>query len=332
MARATQKTSGLAAPRGTRPLRAQDVGAPSKDISRQTVSQLRELQRLAFATISHPLTPGFDTQKHFRDGRPMRDVAKTFIKPNDRLTSLERLSIYNRQYWMRLMDCLWDDYPGLRAILGPRKFEKLRIAYLSKYPSQSFTLRNLGSRLVQFLEEEPQYISTHDAMCLDMARFEWAQIVAFDGEAKPALSVDDLLGQDPAKLRLSLQPYMTLLEMGYALDDYVAAVKKRDAAMRSEASNAMEADHAEKRRKTIRLPRPGKIFLAVHRHDNDLYYKRLDVAEYRILSALRDGVTLADACAAAVEAEPEREIDWPASIKTWFSAWAETGWFCRRMK
>jgi hypothetical protein len=45
----------------------------------------------------------------------MHDVAAEFIKPNDRLSSFERLEIYNRQYWFRVLDCLYDDYPGPRV-------------------------------------------------------------------------------------------------------------------------------------------------------------------------------------------------------------------------
>ena len=58
-------------------------------------------------------------------------------KPNDRLSSFERLEIYNRVYWFRVLDCLYDDYPGLRAIVGERRFLKLATAYLAKYPSAS---------------------------------------------------------------------------------------------------------------------------------------------------------------------------------------------------
>ena len=48
----------------------------------------------------------------------MRAAAAEFIKPNDRLSSFERLEIYNRQYWFRLLDCLYEDYPGLLSVLG----------------------------------------------------------------------------------------------------------------------------------------------------------------------------------------------------------------------
>ena len=298
--------------------------------ARQSVDELRELQRKTFAAISHPLDSHGETQSRFRDGRPMEEVASEFIKPNDRLTSLERLSIYNRQYWFRLMDCLWDDYPGLRALLGHQKFERLRIAYLERYPSHSFTLRNLGSRLFQFLQEEPALTSPIQGMCLDMARFEWAQVVAFDGLAKPPLSVDDLLGHDPENLRLGLQPYMSILEMDYPLDDFVLALKKRDEAMRSEASNAIETTEAKPHPRRAKRPARKKVFLAVHRHENDLYYKRLAPAEHEILKSLQDGCTLAEACAAGIALDPDAKVDWGMQIQTWFSAWAEIGWFCKR--
>jgi hypothetical protein len=297
---------------------------------RQTLAELRELQRLALSTIRHPLSRTGRTQSRWSDGRPMRQVAAEFITPNDRLTSVERLEIYNKQYWFRLLDCLWDDYPGLRTILGDKRFEKLRIAYLDRYPSHSYTLRNLGSRLEQFIRERPELVAPHETMCIDMARFEWAQVVAFDSEARPPLTVDDLLGRDPAALRLGLQPHLTLLAMDYPLDDFVLAVKKKDAAMRTEASNAVEAEpRASRRPRRVRLPKPRKVFLAVHRHDNALYYKRLEPAAYRILAALRDGATLAEACTAALESNETPGDDVAARIQDWFTTWTELGWFCR---
>src|SRR5437764_15139280 len=101
----------------------------------QTRAQLCELQRQAMAAIRHPLTRSGDMQSRWTDGRAVGEVVSQFIKPNDRLSSFERLQIYNRQYWYRLMDCLCDDYPGLRAILGPRKVEDPRIAYPNRHPS-----------------------------------------------------------------------------------------------------------------------------------------------------------------------------------------------------
>ena len=111
---------------------------------RQTAREFLELQRLMAGAVMRPLADGGGMRRKWQDGRPMGKVVAQFIKPNDRLTSFERLEIYNRQYWYRIKDSFYEDYPGLRAILGERRFERLACAYLEQHPSQSFTLRNLG--------------------------------------------------------------------------------------------------------------------------------------------------------------------------------------------
>ena len=56
------------------------------------------------------------------DGRsPTADVAAQFIKPNDRLTSFERLQIYNQQYWWRLLGSFRGGLP--RPARGARAAE-----------------------------------------------------------------------------------------------------------------------------------------------------------------------------------------------------------------
>jgi hypothetical protein len=281
--------------------------------------------------LFRPLTPEWRMQERWTDGSRMDKFAAAFIKPNDRLSSFERLEIYNRQYWFRVLDCLWDDFPGLRAVVGKRKFTKLTTRYLARYQSTSYTLRDLGNRLEQFLREEPHWAAPREDLALDMVRFEWAQIVAFDGPSKPAISPDEILDTPAAQLRLGLQPYLSLLELNYAVDDFLIAVKKQESdVLRGEASNAVgSAPRATRLRKRIHLPKREKIYLAVHRHDNMLYYKRLPPEAFVILTALCRGVTVEDACAKALTASNRTNIDWAAQIKEWFDDWSALGWFCR---
>lgn len=247
-----------------------------------------------------------------------RPVVDALIKPNDRLTSFARLEIYNRQYWYRLIDCLYDDYPGLRALVGERKFRRLCRDYLEKYPSTSFTLRNLGQHLELFLRRH-----SLGPLALDMARLEWARIVAFDGEARPAVTVNDLRDCSPARLRLALQPYLSLLKLHAPLDDYLIALKQLNTdALRGEASNAVTS-HKHKPVTTLRRPRLATVFVVVHRLDHDVYYKRLTPEQFTLLRAVQRGVSLAQACA---HLPPARVAD----LQNWFSAWAGFGWFCRR--
>jgi hypothetical protein len=74
-----------------------------------------------------------------------------------------------------------------------------------------------------------------------------------------------------------------------------------------------------------------KTFVAVHRQNNMLYFKRLEPEAYAILTALSDGRTLSAACAGALrDAGPA--IDWAARVREWFRTWQSLGWFCRRSK
>ena len=271
-------------------------------------------------------------QPHWIDNRDTSEVAESFIKPNDRLSSFERLEIYNRVYWFRVLDCLYDDYPGLRAVLGGPKFMKLITAYLAKYPSVSFTLRNLGSRLEQFIREEPQWAEPKEEMALDMARFEWAQVVAFDEGAKPSITPDDVLDTKPEKLRLGLQPYLSILHLNFAVDEFLIAVKKSESTvLRSEASNTFEAmPRVSQTRKRIRPPKRSGVYLAVHRFDNSLFYKRLEPEAFVILNALRAGATVAKACAVGLASSNRNRADWSPRIKDWFNDWSSLGWFCWR--
>lgn len=295
-------------------------------------AQLRQLQRVMTGALFRPLTSQWGMQKRWSDGAPMKAVASEFIKPNDRLSSFERLEIYNRQYWFRVLDCLYDDYPGLRAVVGERRFMRLATAYLTRYPSDSYTLRDLGDRLEPFLREEPHWSAPREELALDMVRFEWAQVVAFDGAAKPPVTPDDILDTPPSKLRLGLQPYLSLLELNFAVDDFLIAVKKRESdVLRGEASNAMDgAPKPAVHRKRVRSPKRERVYLAVHRHDNMLYYKRLDQEAFAILTSLGRGVTVEEACIEAITASKRMNVDWSAQIKEWFDAWSALGWFCRK--
>lgn len=70
--------------------------------------------------------------------------------------------------------------PVLNRCASAKKFTRFIEAYLTKYPSRSFTPRNLGARLPQFVHEMPALTAPHTALAMDIARFEWSQTVAFD--------------------------------------------------------------------------------------------------------------------------------------------------------
>ena len=275
--------------------------------------------------VMRPLARGDVMQKKWIDGRATKKIAESFIKPNNRLTSFDRLEIYNRQYWFRIREGFYQDYPGLRAVLGDKKFERLADAYLSEYPSQSYTLRNLGSRLVKFLRAEPRWTAPKNKLALDLARLEWAHIEAFDNEAKPALKAEDLAGLKAAQIRLKLQPHLTLLKLENEVDDFLIELKK-NSGLRSEASNAMEQNQRRKKMRATHRLKQRVNFLAVHRYQDGIYYKQLERGQFLLLSALRDGATLEGACAKVTALKMPGDPG--ETIGKWFANWSALGWFC----
>lgn len=289
--------------------------------------KLRAIQR-AFATgIMRPLASAQGMQPKWTDGTSTRKAVARFIKPNDRLESFDRLEIYNKQYWFRLIDCFYEDFPGLRSLVGEKRFYDLTVAYLTKYPSNTFALSRLGDRLEKFLAREPYWIRPHEKLAREIVRLEWAHIVAFDGEMLPPLEIDDLLGSDPATVRLGFQPNITFLACDYPVDEFILAIRRRGEPQ-GEASNAVSERTKRKAAKKAKLPMPEKTWLAVHRSENMVYYKRLAPEAYLICSGLQKGLSLQAACERAFRRKKSAG-DFSATLQEWFAQWASFGWFCR---
>jgi hypothetical protein len=288
---------------------------------------LLELQRRMAEAVMLPLTRDENMQRKTRQGRSMTAEAAAFIKPNSRLTSFERLEIYNRQYWFRILSAFAEDFPGLAAVIGQAAFDKLTRAYLAECPSQSFTLRNLGSQLEGWLQKHPEYTGRKFALALDIVRLEWAYIEAFDNAEERALTLADMSQLD-GESQLSLQPHLRLLHLAHAVDDFVIEVHRQQGSQ-GVASNAVtEAKHSRSRRPPLSLRR-GEIFLCVHRFENAVYYKRLEREEYQLLLALSEGSTLGEALDRGFVSSAVAEKERPARVQSWFANWAELGWFCR---
>jgi len=288
-------------------------------------SALASLQREMAAAVMLPLTTDETMQTKAADGRSMHSVAASFIVPNSRLSAFERLEIYNRQYWLRILGALAEDFPALRSLVGHSAFEALSVAYLTAHPSRSFTLRNLGSNLVQWLAENPAFAGRRLRLALDVARVEWAYVEAFDSAEWTPLTLDQVATLD-ANSRLALQPHLQLLALSFAADEIVLSLHDHEKRGASEAGVPPE----EASQPPIKLPtlRPRPRWIAAHRVDLNVYYRRLERAEYLTLSAIRQGMPLAEALQTALASSPASRTPNPQKVQQWFANWAELGWIC----
>jgi hypothetical protein len=275
-----------------------------------------------------PLTPSERMQRTAPGGGRMSAYAARYIKPNERLTSFERLEIYNRQYWFRVLGGMAEDFPGLRAILGGRRFDDMCRAYLTECPSRSFTLRNLGSRLEAWLRRNPEWIRSKKVLALDMVRLEWADIEAFDGKGEPVLRAEELTGFSVSKLTLRVQPYIQLLELHYPVDDLVLEVRNEEEEA-SFASNAVAEHRKRAEVRAVAALQPKKIFLVVHRIDLSVYFRRIEREEYAVLTALRAGKSIEGAIEMAFQGSSMPEFNRGGYVRRCFETWAALGWFCQ---
>ena len=286
---------------------------------------LLELQRRMSEDVMRPLSADFQMQTMTEDGRSTAAIAEGYIKPNDRLSSFDRLEIYNRQYWFRVITAVAEDFPALNAVLGSEAFDEMVLAYLRNNPSSSFTLRNLGSRLSEWLRDHAEFTAGDHDLAMDIARLEWAYVEAFDRAAIPPLNGADFAGFD-GETKLSLQPHLQLLDLKYPVDELVLAVHRETG-----PSDIMSNAISERRQASeAALPEMSRqdIYLAVHRYEHSVYYRRIDREVFLLLSSIQSGNSLGAALEAAFEGGTYTVEDQTVTIQECFAHAAELGWFC----
>ena len=286
---------------------------------------LAELQRAMASAVMQPLTSDENMRTTSQDGRAMEEVAASFIAPNRKLNPFERLEIYNRQYWFRVLGALAEDFPALRAVVGAHAFEALSIAYLTAHPSRSFTLRNLGSKLAEWLLANPAFAGRRSRLAVDVVRIEWAFIEAFDSGERTPLTLDQIATLDSGS-RLALQPHLQFAALDYPADDLVLGLHKREKRQTSEAG----VDHEDANEPALRMPRLRRrpTWVAAHRVENSVFYLRLIREEFLTLAAIRQGLPLADALETGFVGSRIPSHRRAPLVQKWFAGWAELGWIC----
>lgn len=248
------------------------------------------------------------------------------------LQPAERLDLYHRQYWYRVLDSLEEDFPALKSLLGDDRFRTLMEDYLEATPSRSATLRHLGSQLASYLAASPHLAGRHAVAAHELAQLEYALCLAFEaGEREPA-SREQL-----ERGILTLQPHV----QPFALRTGADLLWKH--ATGGGAAPGLPAPMAAPQR-----------FVVVYRDGFEPTMEAVDARAFRLLSVLHEGSTLADAIersGLADDAAPARggrtesrspasptddpdpdaaasagEEDAAALITRWFATWTSRGW------
>ena len=179
---------------------------------------LEELQREFFRALLLPLRGSSRNSTELSSSEEGHSpeffrIADDIIKPGPSLTSAERLELYHRQYWFRILDSLAEDFPVLRKMAGDEIFWELIEAYLLERPSQSFTLRHLGEAFSNFIETSQILDETRRQWFGSVAKIEYAFMECFES-AKSALPEPE----DFSNSVIELQEYVKLLHLPVPAD------------------------------------------------------------------------------------------------------------------
>jgi hypothetical protein len=228
--------------------------------------------------------------------------ASEHISGNARLSPVEQLEIYREQFWLRHTSSLLEDFPGLSGILGQADWERLAEQYLVRVTPDSYTLRDLGARLPEIIEQATWL--PHQALCLDMARLELAYIEVFDAPDVPPLAAERLASIPEAAfadVRLVISPAVRLLELRYPVADLRRKLRAEDD-------------------ETVAIPNEAPQHLVIYRRELRLWDMPVSSVALAFLRGLAAGNSLGAAAElACTNAEAESELG--QNIGAWLAEW-----------
>jgi len=134
----------------------------------------------------------------------------------------DRFEVYRRSMRNRLVACLRDDYPRVRALLGERAFDELAEGYLRMYPPRDPALRNLGRDFAAFIRTTPR-LGADAPLAADLAQIEWAWVEVFDAEDQRPCARADLAKVPPEawpELRFDLSPAVRIERLAHRVDRF----------------------------------------------------------------------------------------------------------------
>lgn len=222
-------------------------------------------------------------------------VPKTNFKPDD------QLSVYINGYRYRLFDIVIEDYPGLTHYLGKKAMAALVEKYIEATPSRDFNV-------VRYTRAFPEFVRGQaDEFAYELAVLETNIVQLADMEETKVLGLSDIAHLTPENItdqKLHGRKALKLLHFAWPVNDYFDAV--------------IEDRVPDK-------PEKQTTYLAVYRHDDEMWRLGLEEQEYTLLTSLFAGLPVGEAFAASLTSD-DQDVDVLAGKLTdWFGRWMHNG-------
>ncbi len=283
---------------------------------------LHTIEAWMLGTISHPsgVVAGSATHAAQSQNDWNNNCLESFVCTSANWNAVDRLGVYWNAYYVRLQECLHEEYPILRQAVGEEVFDEFVIEYLQAYPPSSYTLGLLGAKFPNYLantrppREESESAPDWADFVADLASFEWSINECFDGpgdERLARLTHEALTGIPIERLyntTFTLTPCLKLCAYRFPVHLYHASAKAGQ---------------------TTEFPPPKPSFVAITRQDFVVKHFSLTAAEFSLLKGLQSGDafgTVLDELFAENEAFASNAGRY---IRDWFAAWTRAGFILR---
>ncbi len=285
-----------------------------------SATDLHRLQRWMLSVVTHPsgVEAGIEDEATRRITDVTTDRIEEVVGRSKALDSVSRLQVYANAYFVRLLECLREEFVALHTILGQETFDAFAFQYLQADPPHSYTLGELGANFPRFLRENQPAedlaadVPTWSHLLIDLARLERLYSEIFDGpgtENGTPLRPDDLQSIPTEAwpgCRLKPVPCLRLETFDFPVHVY------RTAVTRGEEPTP---------------PSPELTHLVLTRREFVVRRTALPVDEFEMLGALVDGATVGEAVGrwASQSELPDHEL--APRIRTMFAGWAAANYF-----
>ena len=279
---------------------------------------LADFQRWFGAATTRPLRTGDRTEPRGIDGPSLETEARRRLRgtrDGGGLEAVERLAVYNRQYWYRLITILQDTYPCCQHVLGLDAFNAWCVRYLTVHPPASPYLSDLDAEFPDFLRRRLARATRALAVSAEK-RTQALQAAAYDRALSRALDAPGAAavpeGTDLSAARWMRAAHVTPLWLEWDFPAYRARCL---------------ADEAGTARIPLRKNGRAGRGVCVHRHEAVLYEKTVSRAEFLLLDALAKPRSLDAVFRAALRgATPRERAAMERNVAEWFRTWVELGW------
>jgi hypothetical protein len=211
--------------------------------------------------------------------------------------------VYVKAYRLRVAEYLEEDYPALKSLLGPKRFEELVVDYIAASPSRTRNARYFSARLPEVMQESEKW--RDEALAIGLASLERALTDAFDaadGDSCPLEALAAYAPQDWPRLVFAFHPSLRLVSAPVGTIELYEALSSEGPASRPEPSDERET-------------------VAVWRSGVDPAYRTLSADEFLALNEALAGKSFGGICQLVAfqedeAAAPERLAQF---LVNWFS-------------